>query len=249
MLQKGLLLTSIAFLFYGLGVVAIIGITHWFDFFSIMVGAGFACAAFSAPFFIKLPNILKRTFSFLFIAIFLGFAFTELLIIAEGQTFPKPKAEYVIILGAKVEGFEPSLALNYRINAAAEYMIENCESVALATGGQGVDECISEAEVIKQGLIALGIDPSRILVETQSASTKENFSYGLQIIESVGGSSTSSIVIVSSKYHVFRAKKLAEAIGYERVSTKGCPSMNYLLPHYYAREFVALIKEKWDGNI
>jgi len=234
---------------YGLGVLLIIGTSHWFNFFGLIIGVCLQVLALMLPYAERLPIVMKSFILVISTFCIAFFFLSEIAIVWEGMNKPKAGADYVIILGAKVEGFEPSLALKYRIEAAAGYMIENCESVALATGGQGIDECISEAEVIAKGLIALGVEPSRILIESESTSTKENFSYGLRVIEKAGGSTTSCIVIVSSKYHVLRAKKLAEAVGYKNISTTGCPSMNYLIPHYYAREFVALIKEKWDGNI
>ena len=41
---------------------------------------------------------------------------------------------YMIVLGTKVEGTEPSPMLSDRINAAAKYMEENPHVIAIATG-------------------------------------------------------------------------------------------------------------------
>lgn len=234
---------------YGAGVVSIIGVSHWFDFASVVAGVGIIAFVFLAPSFKILPKRIKQGFLFVLILALCIFGLTEMRIITEGQELPLAGADYIIVLGAKVEGENPSFALARRIEAAAEYMLANPSAIALATGGRGADEMISEGNAIANGLCALGIEQSRILVENKSTSTKENLFYALNIINKNGGSSKSRIVIVSSGYHIFRAKKLAEMIGYQNVSAKGCQSMPYLAPHYYAREFAALIKEKLDGNI
>lgn len=234
---------------YGLGVVAIIGVTHWFDLFGMIVGVGITCIGLSAPFFKRFPKFLRY---FLLVSLLIaGFVFslTEMAIVAEGQRAPEPDAAYVIVLGEKVHGMQPSFALARRIEAAAAYMHENPNALALGTGGRGEGESISEGEAIVERLEALGIDVSRLYTESKSTTTKENLLYALQVIEENGGSAENKVVIVSSNYHVFRAKKLAEAVGYKDVSTKGCRSMFYLTPHYYAREFAAVVKEKMDGNI
>ena len=237
------------FVLYGLGVVLMIGIHHWFDFFGIIAGAVMIAFATAAPVFNLLPSNIKMLASLIVIGAFCIFLIAEARIVRQGQSIPAKHAEYVIVLGAKVDGDIPSVTLLRRIEAASEYMLENPRTTALTTGGCGIGEHISEGCATARGLYSLGIDSSRVLIEQQSTSTRENLLYALQMIEQDGGSAESSVVIVSSAYHVFRAKKLAERIGYKDVSTKGCASMPYLIPHYYAREFAALAKERLDGHI
>ena len=67
-------------------------------------------------------------------------------------------ADYIIILGARVKGDVPSLSLQYRIETAASYMMNNSETIAIASGGQGPGEDITEAEAIKRGLVEHGIN-------------------------------------------------------------------------------------------
>ena len=247
--RKILFILGALFVLYGLGVVLIIGIHHWFDFFGIITGALMIAFAIGAPVFKELPSSIKLFASLIFIGTFCMFLVVQACVVRQGQSPPAAHAEYVIVLGAKVEGDTPSVTLLRRIEAASEYMLQNPRAIALTTGGCGIGEHISEGCATAGGLSSLGIDSSRILIEEESTSTRENLLYALQMIEQDGGSADSSVVIVSSAYHVFRARKLAESIGYKKVSTKGCASMPYLIPHYYAREFAALIKEKLDGHI
>ena len=87
----------------------------------------------------------------------LVFVVIEGLIIAESVKQPQNEADYLIVLGAKVNGTTPSLILQYRINKAAEYMKKHPGTKAIVSGGQGADEGISEAEAMKNGLLSSGI--------------------------------------------------------------------------------------------
>lgn len=113
--------------------------------------------------------------------------------------------EYLVILGTKVEGTMPSPMLQDRIDAAYDYLHANPEVICVPTGYRGADAQISEAECIRRGLIARGIDESRIWVEENATSTEENFALSLALIEEKSGSRPASIGVLSSEYHLFRA--------------------------------------------
>lgn len=55
----------------------------------------------------------------------------------------------VIVLGCRVKENGPSLMLQKRIDAAYDYMTENENVICIASGGQGSDEPMSEAQAIK----------------------------------------------------------------------------------------------------
>ena len=127
----------------------------------------------------------------------------------------KPKAdgsnEYAIVLGAKVKkGQIPSLALRYRLEAALEYANKYHNVKLVVTGGQGPDEDIEEAVVMKEYLMENGIPESRIIVEDQSTSTYENLLFSQQLLPD----SVTSVTIITSDFHLQRAKIIAEGIGW-----------------------------------
>lgn len=153
---------------------------------------------------------------------------------------PAVDADYVIVLGAKVNGTTPSLSLRYRIDSAAEYLKENPESVVVASGGQGKDEAISEALAIKHSLETKGIDPIRILLEDKSTSTEENLIFSQALIESHGGNADSDVVIVTSDFHLFRALRLAKKLGYTNVTGSAAKTMWALIPQNHLREILAV---------
>ena len=102
------------------------------------------------------------------------FLTVEAVVFSAGRKAPAENGEYVIVLGAQVRGEVPTLVLSARIRAAAEYLKEHPQAIAVASGGKGSGESISEAEAIHRGLVRLGIAEERILLEDKSTSTAEN---------------------------------------------------------------------------
>ena len=127
-----------------------------------------------------------------------------------------PKAngsnEYAIVLGAKVKaGNIPSLSLRYRLESALAYAIENPHVKLVLAGGQGADEDIEEAVVMKEFLLENGIPEERLIVENQSTSTYENLLFSQELLPD----DLKSVTIITSDYHLQRAKILAEKLGWE----------------------------------
>ena len=178
--------------------------------------------------------ILFRIFAAVSIAFFIS---VEGIILKAALTQPPESLNYIIVLGAKVNGTQPSGALRNRIDVASEYLHENPETLVIASGGQGPDEGISEAECIFRGLIQRGIDESRIIKEDQSTSTLENLTYSLTLIEKT----SPSIGLVTNNFHVYRSMKIAET--FEGYTFHAVPVATSLLsfPHYMLREFCATV--------
>lgn len=146
-------------------------------------------------------------------------------------------ADYIIILGARVKGEIPSLALQYRIDAAANYMKENKETIAIASGGQGPGEDITEAEAIKRGLLQHGVDGNRILLEDKSTDTVENITFSKKLIPV----QLETGLLVTNDFHLYRAKSIAKDQG---LSLQGIPAETpaIAIPKSYGREYLAITK-------
>jgi len=188
----------------------------------------------------RVERLALRVCTVLLIAGVVCGAAAEGMILSAMSHQPEADVDYVIVLGAKVNKTTPSLSLRYRINSAAEYLKENPRSKVVVSGGQGADEDISEAEAMARSLEAQGIDSGRILLEDKSTSTEENLRFSMALIESDGGSADSTVAIVTSDFHVFRALRLAERTGYRSVSGCAAPSMGALIPQNHMREILAV---------
>ena len=64
-------------------------------------------------------------------------------------------------------------------------------------------------------LVQMGIDPARVWMEEEATSTWGNLHYALELIEKNTGTRPQKLGIVSSEYHMFRAKLFAKACGVE----------------------------------
>ena len=72
----------------------------------------------------------------------------EVFIINRGRSDMTPlPADAVIVLGAGVNGTEPSLSLRTRLDAALDYLEAHPDIPVVLTGGTGYGEEISEAAV------------------------------------------------------------------------------------------------------
>ncbi len=198
-------------------------------------------------------------------AVFLA---VEAVVFSAGRKAPADDGEYVIVLGAQVRGEVPTLVLSARIRAAAEYLKEHPQAIAVASGGKGSGENISEAEAIRRGLVRLGISEERILLEDCSTSTSENLRFSAEVIQQyereksgmeeetpLCGTNVSpirfvskNVVLVTNDFHVFRAVKLAKNLGYTNVTGLGATEFFAVTIQYYVREFFAITKEALSGN-
>ncbi len=129
---------------------------------------------------LKTAAVFLCVLFWLFMAMFLT---VEAVVFSAGRKAPSDDGEYVIVLGAQVRGEMPTLVLSARIRAAAEYLKEHPAAVAIASGGKGNGENISEAEAIRRGLVRLGISEDRILLEDRSTSTAENLRFSAEVIQ------------------------------------------------------------------
>ena len=113
---------------------------------------------------------------------------TEYLILSGAHGAKDPECEYVLVLGAGVNGTVPSRALSERLQAAYDYMERYPDAQCIVSGGQGRGESITEALCMYTWLTQRGLAPERIWMEDRATSTEENISFTLELIEEKTGS-------------------------------------------------------------
>lgn len=150
-----------------------------------------------------------------------------------------PESATVVVLGSMVNGTSPSADLWARIEAASAYLKAHPGAKCVASGGQGERENVTEASVIQKCLTADGIDPSRVLTEDTSKTTKENFQNSLQIIQK--NSLSRSLAVVTDEYHEFRACSIARSLGAKPYAVPAKTPW-YIFSSCWAREVLALTK-------
>lgn len=148
---------------------------------------------------------LRRIFLLLLAAGFAFFCVLECWIVSWARTDHETPVTAVIVLGAGVNGTEPSLSLLTRLEAALDYVQDKPDIPVVVSGSQGQGEEISEARCMADWLIARGVDPERVWLEEQADNTRENIWYSLDILDALGMDATANIAVVSSDYHLCRA--------------------------------------------
>lgn len=188
--------------------------------------------------------ILKRfigivhIFIILFIIIFI---MIETCIVYSANKHLNKKPDYVMILGAGIQGKNMLLIQRQRTDTALEFIKKNPDIKIIASGGQGPGEDISEAEAIREYLVKHGVKNENIIKEEKSRSTIENMKYTKAILKNIDGRNNLKVAIVTSNFHMFRAKFLAVRVG---IDTEGisAPVRDLLLPNFSVRECFAIIK-------
>lgn len=192
-----------------------------------------------------MPAVVRNSILVVCILGFGCFLLLEGMIISRANATPEPQAEYVLVLGAQVRGTTPSWELRSRLDTAISYLEENPGTKAVLSGGQGAGEDVSEADAMYAYIVEHGIDAERLILEDASTTTQENIEFSRERI----GNDDATIVIVTSGFHVYRAVHMAEKQGLNHVSGYGSPSKKEMIPTYYIREALAMVKAWLRGDI
>ncbi|AJS59389.1 YdcF family protein [Paenibacillus sp. IHBB 10380] len=186
--------------------------------------------------------VIRRILIASFLILGISFVIIESLVISElgSNDSEITDIEYVVVLGAGIKGSELSLTLQQRLDTSLTYANMSREIPIIVSGGQGPGEDITEAQAMSNYLINKGISKDRIILESKSTSTQENLLFSKAIMN-FEGLKNPTIMIITSDYHMHRAKLIAKELGFEAygISSK---SPGYLKPMNMIREYLATIK-------
>lgn len=172
-----------------------------------------------------------------------GFAVLEGVIIAGARDDIQGEPDVVVVLGAQVHPWGPSVLLADRLERAFDYLVEHEDIPVVVTGGQGPDEPSTEAQAMRDYLVAKGLDGERIWLEEEAHNTSQNLYYTKALLESRGiDPETAHILVVSNGFHLARVRMLAHRQGLE-ISTLAAPETHAAAKFQsYIREAPALVK-------
>lgn len=185
-------------------------------------------------------NYKKIFVILLLILIVVQFVAVEGLIIFNGKSDKEVQADYLIVLGAAIEGETITPFLKARLDAGVIYLQKYPDAKVVVSGGQGKGEDITEAEAMRRYLVANGIDENRILLEPTATSTMENFKLSKRLIENITGEPLTEAVFVSNSFHILRSKMLARRNNLKAHAISRNPSDRQF--SMYIREYFAFIK-------
>lgn len=129
-----------------------------------------------------------------------------------GQREQAAPADALVVLGARVmPGGVPSGALLARVEKAVELYQRGLAPRLVFSGGIGVHPP-SEAQVMREEAVRLGVPSEACHLEEQSHSTEQNARYSAELLRALG---VRRVVVVSDPYHLLRARQYFRLQGFE----------------------------------
>ncbi|AKP67234.1 YdcF family protein [Companilactobacillus ginsenosidimutans] len=151
-------------------------------------------------------------------------------------------ADYIVVLGSKFMSKRIPPILMSRLEKTLEvYHSMDDKPLIIVSGGRSSISKIQESTIMREFLLEQGVPDSSIIVEGKSINTAENLEYSSILIRNHWeADSNPSIVIVTSEFHIPRAKRLTKRIG---LAANFVPSITMPIFKWPAmfREFTAII--------
>ena len=159
---------------------------------------------------------------------------------------PKKDKDYIIVLGCAIrKDGTPTPLLRGRLDRALSFArAQEAETgkapIFVLSGGQGPDECVSEAECMRRYLAEQGVPAEQMLLEDRSADTAENMKNSKELI--LARDENAVVAFSTTKYHVFRSGLKARRVKL-RALGMGSKTKWYFWPNAAVREFVGLLTQ------
>ncbi|MDD5833153.1 MAG: YdcF family protein [Clostridiales bacterium] len=212
----------------------------------------------------EMPKLLPA-FIYTSFGLFLGlFVLIMNLVMASSAASEDTGTDYCIVLGARVYSDGVSKTLVYRLDKAYEVFYQDPEATLVLAGGQDKGDAVPEAFAMYNYLSMKGVPQSKMLMEARATSTSDIVMGAVRIIrkdtelrripkgpgDSVWSSDYEpSVGIITSDYHMFRARTMAVAGGLKDVRSIPARSDSILYIHNCVRESAAIIKDLFMGNL
>lgn len=207
---------------------------------------GIAVLVFLFP---RLHRVGRTVLSVLVCAGLIVFTVFEIPVVRDAHTDTDAHPDTIIVLGAGVNGSTPSLSMCNRLDAALAYLNANPAATAIVSGGQGPGEDITEARAMADYLTAHGIDSARIVQEDRSRTTRENLENSFAILRARGGDPADGVGIVTSEYHLYRAKRMARSLGADPSGIAAETTLPSMRINYFIREAFAAAYMQLAGTL
>lgn len=142
----------------------------------------------------------------------------------------------IIILGAGIWGDKPSPMLEDRLLQGIELYNNNVSTKIIMSGDHGREE-YDEVNIMKEFAIEKGVPSENIFMDHAGFSTYESIYRAKEIFEA------DKIVIVTQKYHLYRALHIANSLGIEAYGVGADPRQYVGAMYREIREVLARNKD------
>lgn len=227
------------------GIFLIINLFFWRDTFTtllcvagiLLITYALVCLRKQKNIFADFPKLFQYACRILVSIFIVSFLLIESLVIVYGTKQDDIKPDYIIVLGAALIDDKPSKALIDRLNTAYEQFQKYPDTTIICSGGKVKSKRYSEAEVMEEYLVTLGVPKKQILLEDKSSTTYENF----ESIDHLITNKKASFLIVTNNFHAFRAKLIADKFGMNAYSYSSQKLFDGFSANYI-REYFAIVK-------
>ena len=188
----------------------------------------------------KEVSILSKVYTCLFSLLLISFLIIEGILTYNIANFKSieeiENVDYILVLGAGLDGEKPGKVLTSRLEKAIEYHKKNEDTYIIVSGGVGEGKNISEAQAMYNYLIEQNINKDKILKEDKATTTLENFIFSKEILEA-RDDEDKKILIVTNEFHLYRAMIIADKLDiyneglacYTSIKTR----VNYMIREYF----------------
>ena len=142
----------------------------------------------------------------------------------------------IIVLGAGIWGDKPSPMLEDRLKEAISLYNQNVSSKIIMSGDHGKED-YDEVNIMKEYAIEHGVASEDIFMDHAGFSTYESMYRAKEVFEA------NKIVIVTQKYHLYRALYIAKQLGIEAYGVNSNPRKYVGATYREAREIIARNKD------
>lgn len=159
---------------------------------------------------------MVRLLAALFLILVCLWACALLAVVIYGRRDEARPADSIVVLGAAQYDGRPSPVLQARLDHAIDLYRADYAPYLILTGGVGVGDTVSEAEVGKRYAMHAGVPSQRILVEPAGVSSDQSMRTVRRLLDAKG---LRSAILVSDPFHMLRVHLLASQLGIESYSS------------------------------
>lgn len=159
--------------------------------------------------------------------------------------------DYIVILGCSIRPDGTLYPLiKGRVDAALKLRARVLEEsghapILVPSGGQGLNEVMSEAEAMARYLREQDVPDTELMLEDKSTTTRENFAFSHKLISNHWRSDKSAsprVAYATSNYHVLRSGCISrEADDGFAPEGVGAPTKWYFWPNAFVREMLGMV--------
>ena len=160
--------------------------------------------------------LFLRGFTVTVLGIALGWCLMILSVFLFGYRDEARQVDAIVVLGAAQYDGRPSPVLKARLDHAIELFQRDLAPRLITTGGVGVGDTVSEAEVGRRYATRHGVAQEAILIETGGLSSEASMRAVAALMRQNG---LSSALLVSDPFHMLRLRLLATQLDIDAYSS------------------------------